>query len=168
MTRTAAVDRPDFHAWRAYRVLVDAEAAEEQTALFQYRREGRGKVGVWIHGGLADGIRIGAVRTTAWEYTDPTTGEERRRRTYAAIADAAMANGTFSPAAPTIKGLESRHAAAALLYGRWIERRARRLVVVDAAGTRPGARARNIDVCSDSSSIRASGSTSPDVATDKH
>lgn len=43
MPRTAVVDRPDFHAWRAYRAVVDAETAAEQTAVFQFRSEGRGQ-----------------------------------------------------------------------------------------------------------------------------
>jgi len=64
MSRTAAVDRPGFHAWRAYRAVVDAEATTKQAVVFEVVPEGRGQAGVWIHGGLARGIRIGAVHTT--------------------------------------------------------------------------------------------------------
>jgi hypothetical protein len=39
MPRTTVVDRPDFHAWRAYRAVVDAEAGTEQVAVFD--RPGR-------------------------------------------------------------------------------------------------------------------------------
>ncbi|WP_194895233.1 hypothetical protein [Catenulispora pinisilvae] len=63
-----------------------------------------------------------------------------RRPSYTAVADAMVANGTVSPAAPIITGLDSRTAAAALLYGRWIERRARHLVGI-VAGERHEARA---------------------------
>lgn len=124
MSRTAAVDRPDFHAWRAYRAVIDAEAAPVQLAVFRFEPEGRGRRGVWIHGGPSSGIRIGAVLSTAVEYSDPATGVIRRRRTYTAVADGAMTSGTTSAAPPTVEGLNSRSAAAALLYGRWIERRA--------------------------------------------
>lgn len=125
MRRTAAVDRPDFHAWRAYRAVVDAEAATEQAAVFEFVPEGRGRAGVWIHGGLSRGIRIGAVHTTRWEVADPGTGTVRKKSSYSAIADAAVTNGTTSSALPVVTRLDSRNAAAALLYGRWIERRAR-------------------------------------------
>lgn len=140
MPRTAAVDRADFHAWRAYRALVDAEAAAVQVAVFRFEPEGRGRRSVWLYGGPTAGVRIGAVVTVTVEYSDPTTGAVRRRRTYTAVADAAMGNGTTSPAPPTIEGLDSRCAAAALLYGRWIERRARHLAVetVDLPGFEPG------------------------------
>jgi hypothetical protein len=140
MARTAAVDRPDFHAWRAYRAVVDAEAASEQAAVFEFVPEGRGRAGVWIHGGLSRGIRIGAVRTTRWEVADPRTGTVRKKSSYDAVADAAMANGTVSPALPVVTGLGSREAAAALLYGRWIERRARHAAGtgVDSPGFEPG------------------------------
>ena len=40
MPRTAVVDRPDFHAWRAYRAVVDAETSAEQTAAFEFVPEG--------------------------------------------------------------------------------------------------------------------------------
>lgn len=139
MPRTAAVDRPDFHAWRAYRAVVDAEAAPVQIAMFRFEPEGRGRRGVWIHGGPTSGVRIGAVYTATIEYSDPANGAVRRRRTYTAVADAAMGNGTTSPAPPTIEGLDSRSAAAALLYGRWIERRARLAVgKMDSPGFEPG------------------------------
>lgn len=125
MARTAVVDRPDFHAWRAYRLLVDAEAATEQAAVFEFVPEGRGRAGVWIHGGLSRGIRIGAVCTTRREIADPNTGTVKKKSSYSAIADAAVTNGTTSSALSIVTGLDSRTAAAALLYGRWIERRAR-------------------------------------------
>jgi hypothetical protein len=125
MTRTEAVDRPDFHAWRAYRAIVEAETAAEQVAVFRFQSEGRARVGVWIHGGPSNGIRIGAVLTTASEFIDPVTGAFRKGHTYTAVADARLPNGTFSRASPIVKGLHSRQAAAALLYGRWIERRGR-------------------------------------------
>ena len=80
---------------------------------------------MWIHGGLSRGIRIGAVYTTRWEAADPKTGAVRKKSSYSAVADAVVTNGTVSPALPVVTGLGSREAAAALLYGRWIERRAR-------------------------------------------
>jgi hypothetical protein len=43
MARTAAVNRPDFNAWRAYRPVVDAEAAAEQVAVFEFVPESRGR-----------------------------------------------------------------------------------------------------------------------------
>ncbi len=140
MPRTAAVDRPDFHAWRAYRIVVDAETAAEQTAKFEFIREGHGRAGVWIHGGQAGGIRIGAVHTTTWEFANPITGAVRKKFSYSAVADAAVANATVSPALPVVTGLGSREAAAALLYGRWIERRARHAAGagVDSPGYEPG------------------------------
>lgn len=125
MPRTAAVDRPDFHAWRAYRAVVDAEAAAVQVAVFHFAPEGRGRHSVWIHGGPTTGVRIGAVLTTTVEYSDPASGTTRRRRAYTAVADAVVANGTTSAFPPAVEGLDSRCAAAALLYGRWIERRTR-------------------------------------------
>jgi len=125
MARTAAVNRPDFHAWRAYRVVVDAEAAAEQAAVFEFVPEGRGRVGVWIHGGQAGGIRIGAVHTTRSEVANAKTGIITKKSSYSAVADAMVAKGTVIPAAPIVTGLDSRTAAAALLYGRWIERRGR-------------------------------------------
>jgi hypothetical protein len=108
--------------------VVDAETAAEQTAKFQFVPEGHGRAGVWIHGGRDGGIRIGAVHTTRREVPDPDTGIVRKKSSYSAVADAAVANRTVSPAPPVITGLNTRTAAAALLYGRWIERRARHLV----------------------------------------
>jgi hypothetical protein len=47
MRRTAVVDRPDFHARRAYRAVVDAETAPVQMAVFRFEPEGRGRRSVW-------------------------------------------------------------------------------------------------------------------------
>lgn len=91
MTRTAVVDRPDFHAWRAYRAVVDAESAAVQVAVYHFASEGRGRHGIRIHGGPTTGVRIGAVLTTTVEYSDPASGATRRRRTYTAVADAMVA-----------------------------------------------------------------------------
>jgi hypothetical protein len=104
MPRTATVDRPDFHARRAYRIVVDAETAAEQTAKFEFVREGHSRAGVWIHGGRNRGIRIGAVHTMRWEFADPTTGAIRKKSSYSAVADATVANGTVSPALPAPPG----------------------------------------------------------------
>lgn len=87
----------------------------------------------------ARGIRIGAVHTTRSEVADPRSGTVRKKSSYVAVADAVLTNGTVSPALPVVTGLGSREAAAALLYGRWIERRARHAVGtgVDSPGYEP-------------------------------
>lgn len=79
MPRTAAVDRTGFHAWHAYRAVVDAEAAPVQMAVFRFEPEGRGRRSLWIQGGPTTGVRIGAVHTLNAATRRPGPGERLGR-----------------------------------------------------------------------------------------
>jgi hypothetical protein len=86
----------------------------------------------------SSGISIGAALTATVECSDPATGVVCPSHTYTAVANAAMANGTVSLSLPIVEDVDSRSIAKALLYGRWIERRARRYVLAPTVGSAAG------------------------------
>ncbi|WP_194909001.1 hypothetical protein [Catenulispora rubra] len=128
--RRTAVGRADFKDWAAYRVQVDTERAPRQVAEFSYDPEAQGLAGVWIYGTTPrrasdewpTGIRIGAVATST-----TCSGQFR----YTAISDVHYSPAGTSSADPTVTGFGSRREAVCLLYGRWLERRARFLAPAD-------------------------------------
>ena len=139
--RRTAVGRADFRDWAAYRIQVDTEKDPHQIAEFSYDPEDHGLAGVWIYGtppqrasdDFPVGIRIGAVATSV------TCGGQFR---YVAISDIHYSPTGTSSADPTVTGFGSRREAACLLFGRWLERRARFLTPAaiepaDPAGSGP-------------------------------